>query len=146
MKKNRRSFTVIELLVVIAILAILISIITVNFLKLRNDARYAKVSADLRVTKVAVEGYAAKSGKYPAALADILTETRAINELPKDEFNPSETFSYAVSPDGRFFAVWSSGENGTPGTVAGWSGGSPVPSDSDDIGMTNGTPPNTNWR
>ncbi len=142
---KRKAFTVIELLIALAIIVILISIVTMNFFKMRSEARAAKVRGDLRMVKIAAEAYAAKRGDYPDALPDLLAETNIISALPVDAFNPTDTFGYALSPDRNIFAIWSAGQNLSRGVLTAWVGRMPVPSDENDIGITNGTPPNQNW-
>lgn len=144
--KKRTAFTVIELLIVLTIIAILISIVVINFSKMQSEARSAKVSGDLRMVKIATEAYAAKTGDYPGNLSDILTESNVIASLPPDTFNPSDVFGYKVSPDKNIYAIWSAGPNLSRGELTAWVGRMPVPADEDDIGITNGTPPNQNWR
>ncbi len=142
---TRRSFTVIELLIALTIIVILLSIVVMNFFKMKNEARAAKVKGDLRMVKIAAEAYAAKRGDYPATISELLIETNIISALPADIFNPSETFGYSVSPDKNFYAIWSAGYNLSKGDMTAWVGKMPVPSDEDDLGITNGTPPNRNW-
>lgn len=143
--KPRRSFTVIELLIALTIIAVLLGVVTMNFFKMRSEARAAKVRGDLRMVKIAAEAYAAKRGNYPDILPDLLVETNIISSLPADAFNPTDTFGYALSPDRDIFAVWSAGQNLSRGILTAWVGRMPVPSDENDIGITNGTPPNRNW-
>ncbi|GEM_PF-1759123 len=143
--KTRRSFTVIELLIALTIIAVLLGVVTMNFFKMRSEARAAKVRGDLRMVKIAAEAYAAKRGNYPDVLPDLLVETNIISSLPADAFNPTDTFGYALSPDRDIFAVWSAGQNLSRGILTAWVGRMPVPSDENDIGITNGTPPNRNW-
>lgn len=143
--KPRRSFTVIELLIALTIIATLLGVVTMNFFKMRSEARAAKVRGDLRMVKIAAEAYAAKRGNYPDVLPDLLVETNIMASLPLDAFNPTDTFGYALSPDRNIFAVWSAGQNLSRGVLTAWVGRMPVPSDETDIGITNGTPPNRNW-
>lgn len=143
---RRNAFTVIELLIVLAIIAVLISVVVMNFFKMQGEARAAKVSGDLRMIKIAAESYAAKRGDYPGTLSDLLIERNIISALPVDAFNPSDTFGYSVSPDKNIYAIWSAGQNLLRGDLTAWIGRMPIPADEDDIGITNGTPPNQNWR
>lgn len=144
--KHRRSFTLVELLIVISIISILLSIITMNYFRLRNEAKTAKVGGDLHVVRIAVEDYAARTGSFPATLGDVLKVSGVINILPTDAFNPSDIFKYQLSPDKDCFAVWSFGPDGKSLEVLTWDGKKPNPCDEDDIGITNGTPPNDNWK
>ena len=144
--RKRNAFTVIELLIVLTIIAILLSIVVINFSKMQGEARAAKVRSDLRMVKIATEAYAAKRGDYPGMLSELLIESNIISVLPADAFNTSDVFGYAVSPDKNIYAIWSAGPNLSKGNITAWVGRMPVPSDEDDIGITNGTPPNENWR
>lgn len=143
--KTRNAFTVIELLIVLTIISILISVVVINFFKMQNEARAAKVRGDLRMVKIATEAFAAKRGDYPDGIGELLTETNIISSLPADTFNTSDTFGYALSPDRNIYAIWSAGYNLSKGELTAWVGRMPIPADEDDIGITNGTSPNTNW-
>lgn len=143
--KNKKAFTVIELLMVIAIMGILLAVITLNFFNLQNQGKFAKTTADLRVVKIAIEAYAVKHNDFPATLPDVLLDGTVLTILPTDSYNPSDYFHYYLSPDHKYYALWSPGENGLTNNILIWNGSTPVPYDSDDIGCTNGSPPNSNW-
>jgi len=62
---TRRGFTLIELLVVVAIVAILTAIALPNFLAAQTRAKVARIAADLRTLRTAMESYAVDNGAYP---------------------------------------------------------------------------------
>ncbi len=143
---TKKSFTIIELLVVVTIMLILLSIISINSAKIREYSSSTKIKSNLRSLKAAIEIFAAKNGKYPESLTEVAsTENPIITEIPNDDFSQKEPLSYSLSPDKNFFAIWSAGKNRTKGALTGWVGKMPIPSDDDDLGTTNGTPPNENW-
>lgn len=132
---------------VVVIIAILLSMIYMSFSKIQEDVKATKMAANLKCLEIALESYAATYGKYPNELYEVVSYGNSIlREIPIDEFNPKENLSYALSPNKEIFAVWSAGKNRIKGVLNAWVGRMPVPSDDDDIGVTNGSPPNANWR
>lgn len=61
----RRGFTLIELLIVVAIIGILAAIAVPNFLQAQLRAKIARVEADLRAMKTAIEMYRLDNSGYP---------------------------------------------------------------------------------
>ncbi len=64
---KNKGFTLIELLVVISIIGILTTLITTNFVGVRQRARDAQRKADIRQIQSAVELYRSDTGTYPIA-------------------------------------------------------------------------------
>lgn len=65
---NREGFTLIELLVVIAIIGVLTSLLTVNFIGVRQRGRDAQRKANIRLIQSAVELYRTDQSNYPTTL------------------------------------------------------------------------------
>jgi type II secretion system protein G len=67
-KQHRSSgFTLIELVIVIAILGILAGIAIPRFMAAQEEARGAKLLADIRTIESAANMYAGKNGTYPGS-------------------------------------------------------------------------------
>jgi len=77
--KGKKGFTLIELVIVIAILGILAGIAIPRFLNATATARGARIVADLRTIDSAIVIYNAKTGKLPAATADLTTAGTGTN-------------------------------------------------------------------
>ena len=63
--KKQRGFTLIELLVVITIIGVLTTLVTTNFVGVRQRARDAQRKADIRQMQSALELYRSDVGRYP---------------------------------------------------------------------------------
>ena len=141
-----KGFTLIELLVVISIMAILLTILGMNFFGLTAEARQTKAEADLRVLKISIDQYAINKMFYPATL-NIVEGGDVLPKLPKDPFTENDNYNYFLSSvNGNYYAVWSTGLNGISGSVVISPNGVLNDTDDDDIGLTNGACPNKNWR
>jgi len=140
----RKAFTLIELLIVMAVIAILIGIAIPSFRGMQEEAKKAKAGGDLRVLKLAVEAYNANNGVYPALLASV-EGSSVVQTLPKDPFTDSSNYRYSLSSNGRYYIIYSVGPNNTTTASISDSGVVTV-GDSSQIGTTNGTPPNSNWK
>lgn len=68
-EQTARGFTLIELLIVIAIIGILTTLLTVNFVGVRQRARDAQRKSDLRQLQSALELYRSDQGTYPVVAA-----------------------------------------------------------------------------
>jgi len=63
------GFTLIELLIVVAIIGILTTIVTANFVGVRQRARDATRKSDIRQIQSALELYRSDNGEYPVNLS-----------------------------------------------------------------------------
>lgn len=75
MRKIRRGFTLLELMIVVGIIGILTAVAIPNFLGLTDEAKVARIQADLSTVGSAVEMYYAKNGKYPSDLSALVSQT-----------------------------------------------------------------------
>jgi len=145
---NRKGFTLIELLIVMAVIAVLIGIAIPSFRGMQQEAKTAKAQGDLRVVKLAVEAYNAKNNALPASLGVLTAESNAvISVVPTDAFG---TGSYGFAKDTgatpRYYAIWSIGPDGTATACTISTAGIVTAGGATQIGVTNGTPPNSNWK
>lgn len=66
---HKKGFTLIELLIVVAIIGILTTIVTANFVGVRQRARDATRKSDIRQIQSALELYRSDNGDYPVNLS-----------------------------------------------------------------------------
>jgi prepilin-type N-terminal cleavage/methylation domain-containing protein len=113
MKKN--GFTVVEVLIVLAILAILLNLLVMSVKGFQSEAQLARVRADLRALRGAVEAYYKNHNVYPL---ESNYQTQLWNESPKileenlfDPFAPGgiTEYSYGLSPDKTYYILYSIG-------------------------------------
>jgi general secretion pathway protein G len=108
--KKQKGFTLIELLVVIAIIAVLASILMVNFIGVRQRARDGQREANVQQIQSALELYRADNGVYPASLGGCGSSLTApgdantvyMKTIPCDPLSTSGTsvpYIYTASPD-----------------------------------------------
>ena len=70
--RKRKGFMLIEMLLVVAVLGILAAVAVPNFIGMTDEAKAARIQADLSTIGSAVEIYYVKHGNYPAAIADMV--------------------------------------------------------------------------
>lgn len=146
----RKGFTLIELLIVMAVIAVLIGIAIPSFRGMQEEAKKTKAGGDLRVLKLAVEAYNAQKSVYPSSLASVEEESSVLQTLPVDPFStaaaPDNVYNYALSPNSSYYIIWSTGTNNSATASTVTDGGVVTPGDAGQIGTTNGTAPNANWK
>ena len=138
--KKRRGFTIIELLIVMAVIAILVGIAVPSFRAIQTQAWKAKAQGDTKVLKIALESYFINHGSFPPDSpaskyqADLLSESPSLVESNLyDPFGAAtDMYKYDLSPNGKFYVVYSVGPTGSSTTsisdlgVVTISSGSPI--------------------
>lgn len=118
MKKTsiQKGFTLIELLIVIAIVGALATLVTANFLGVRNRARDAQRKSDLKQMQLAFEAYRADRGTYPAAplpacgSALTVSGTTYMQKIPCDPLNSGQNI-YRYTSTGSTYVLTTCLEN-----------------------------------
>ena len=93
---RRAGFTLIELLVSLAIIALLLSLVGPRYFSNVTKAEETTLRHNLATLRDAIDKHYSDSGKYPAALAD-LVQKKYIRSLPVDPITQS-TSSWVVIP------------------------------------------------
>lgn len=103
--KLNKGFTLIELLVVIVIIGALATMLTANFVGVRQRGRDAQRKSDLRQIQSAFELYRADNGTYPTSLPTCGSSfpttgsTIYLKKVPCDPLT-NTGYSFAASPTG----------------------------------------------
>jgi general secretion pathway protein G len=122
---RRRGFTLIELLVVLSIVGLLVSIAAPRYFGSVDRAREAALRQDLAVMRDAIDKHFADTGRYPAAL-DELVAKRYLRRVPVDPITESsESWVFVPPADRELGAVYDvasgAGGNARDGTpYASW--------------------------
>lgn len=119
--RAKRGFTLIELLVVMAIIGTLLSMALPRYFRSVDHAREAALRQDLAVMRDAIDKHHADTGRYPAAL-DELVAKRYLRRVPVDPITESaETWVLVAPADHEQGAVYNvasgapgNGRDGTP--------------------------------
>ena len=119
--QGRRGFTLIELLVVMAIIGTLLAMSVPRYFRSVDHAREAALRQDLAVMRDAIDKHHADTGRYPAAL-DELVAKRYLRRIPVDPITESADTWVLVAPadreQGAVYSVASgaagNGRDGTP--------------------------------
>lgn len=94
---RRKGFTLIELMIVIVIIGILAAVAIPNFVGMTDEARVARIQADLSTVGSAVEMYYAKNGAYPGSLSDLVGNGEKDGYLRKEPEPPVKNLSYVIN-------------------------------------------------
>lgn len=95
--KKRKGFMLIELLIVVAILGVLAAVAIPNFIGMTDEAKIARIQADLSTIGSAAEIYYVKNGKYPASIKDMVDETGKDGFLRSEPQPPVKDTSYGFN-------------------------------------------------
>lgn len=112
---NQKGFTLVELLVVVAVIGILSTLLTANFIGVRQRGRDSQRKSNVRQIQSALELYRADQSGYPTSLpacGSSFTSTDGRNtymqKIPCDPSGGSYTYS---SPDSTRYTVIACLEN-----------------------------------
>ncbi len=96
---RQSGFTLIEMLIVVSIIGILVTLAQPSFQRAVTAAREATLKENLFVLRDVIDQFYADTGKYPAALTD-LVEKGYIRKLPKDPVTGSaDTWNVVQATD-----------------------------------------------
>lgn len=95
-----RGFTLIELMVVLTIVGLLVALVTPRYVDRVERAREDVLASDLATLRDAVDKFAADKGRYPAAIAELVS-TGYLRRIPVDPItDSSETWHTEPPPEG----------------------------------------------
>ncbi len=106
-KKTQSGFTLIELLVSISIIAILTSLLTVNFIGARQRGRDGQRKANLYNIQSALELYRSDNEQYPTtadfptcghALTNPTSGATYMQKVPCDPLSSATSYKYVAEP------------------------------------------------
>lgn len=101
-RRIHRGFTLIELMIVVAIIGILAAVAVPNFIDATDEAKAARIQADLSTIGSAVELYYVKHGSYPTALSELVTASDGSSGYLRSEPKPpADDLSYVVGNNGE---------------------------------------------
>ena len=100
---QRKGFTIIELLIVIAVISILVGIALPRFRGMQEEGFIAQAKGELRTLQSAQESLFIHTGDYTEDLDDFITA---------DPFTAATNYVSDVSPDGRYYVIYSVGPGG----------------------------------
>ena len=119
--RSQGGFTLVELMVVLAVLALLVSIVAPKAIGGVTRAEEAVLRQDLALMRDALDKHYSDSGRYPAALHELVGK-RYLRSIPVDPLTKSNATWVPVAPadleKGAVYDVRSGapgvGSNGTP--------------------------------
>lgn len=116
--RKRKGFMLLELIIVVAIVGILSAVAMPDILGMTNDAKAARIQADLSAIGTASEMYYVKNGEYPTALSQLVDTTGANGYLKKMPEPPDKSVTYTVGSKGEVTAVFNSVTYSSYGTTS----------------------------
>lgn len=117
-EKERKGFMLLELIIVVAIVGILSAVAMPDILGMTNDAKAARIQADLSAIGTASEMYYVKNGEYPTALSQLVDTTGANGYLKKMPEPPDKSVTYTMGSKGEVTAVFNSVTYSSYGTTS----------------------------
>ncbi len=91
------GFTLIELLVVMTIIALLLTIAVPRYFHSIEKSKETVLRDNLSILRDALDKYYGDTGKYPDALADLVTN-KYLRRIPPDPLTQSDTTWISVAP------------------------------------------------
>lgn len=116
--RKRKGFMLLELIIVVAIVGILSAVAMPDILGMTNDAKAARIQADLSAIGTASEMYYVKNGEYPTALSLLVDTTGANGYLKKIPEPPDKSVTYTMGSKGEVTAVFNSVTYSSYGTTS----------------------------
>lgn len=114
MRMRRAGFTLVELLVVLAIIATLLSLASPRYTGSVDKAKESVLRENLATLRSAIDKHYGDTGKYPAALTDLVAKSY-LRRIPLDPVTDSTTTWIIIAPTnakkGAVFDV----KSGAPG-------------------------------
>jgi general secretion pathway protein G len=96
-ERKKSGFTLIELLVVLAVIATLLTIALPRYFSSLEKSREAVLQQNLALLRETLDKYHADTGKYPAAL-DELVRARYLRNMPLDPITESDATWISIPP------------------------------------------------
>lgn len=94
---QKRGFTLIELLVVMAIIATLLTLAVPRYFGNLDKAKEAVLRENLSTLRQSLEKYYEDTGKYPAALDDLVAR-KYLRKIPVDPITESQATWIIIAP------------------------------------------------
>ena len=101
-RDDRRGFTLVEMMIVVAIIAILVAVLTPNFVRARAQAQTSSCMMNLKEIATALELYQTDNDKYPTASNQVLNGSDPnllpyIKQIPVDPVaGPNAYYEYST--------------------------------------------------
>lgn len=106
-KKGRRpGFMLLELVIVIAVVGIFAAVAVPNLIGMTDEAKVARIKADLATIGTATEMYYVKNGEYPTSLDTLVDRTGTDGFLKSLPEAPDKSVTYQLGSNGEVTAVF----------------------------------------